>query len=305
MSDEEAPSRSGEKGGAADVEKTTSASAPRYNLRPRVTTEAPGRSHQTSPLYQLVNHGGLEVSSAELVASLKRTLALARGAPPVSGATMTDPHEGDEQRGKERVNPTEEAVRHSLPDETSPFELRTARVTRARQLPTVPPYDYSTRRFMSSDPGVRRVLGELPRVRLPFDFTRADIPFVPPVVRATDTLASAQAFATRMTAIEQARSRGMDVRQQAPTTTEDLSWIDYHRLHGQRLAEGERALTAIARTAADASNELDIHPDLHPRLEEGHATPYAGRSVPKSRSFEFQQQRPTALGRREFDIYIV
>ena len=254
MSDEEAPSRSGEEGGAADVEKTTSASAPRYNLRPRVTATDLGHSHQTSPLYQIVERGGLETSSAELVASLKRTLALARGVPPVSGATMTDPHDGDEQRRKECVDLPEEAVCHPLPDETSPFELRTARVTRARQLPTVPPYDYSSRRFMSSDPGVRRVLGELPRVRLPFDFTRADIPFVPPVARATDALASAQAFATRMTAIEQARSRGMDVHQQAPTTTEDLSWIDYHRLHGQRLVEGERALTAIARTAADASN---------------------------------------------------
>ena len=157
---------------------------------------------------------------------------------------------------------------------------------------------------MSSDLGVRRVLGELPRVRLPFDFTRADIPYVPPVARATDTLASAQAFATRMTAIEQARSRRLDVHQQAPTTTEDLSWIEFHRIQQQRLAQGERALAAISRTAAEASNDLDIHPNLHPRLEEGHATPYAGRSEPKSRSFEFQQQQPTALGRREFDIII-
>ena len=171
---------------------------------------------------------------------------------------------------------------------------------------------------MNSDPGVRRVLGELPRVRLPFDFTRADIPYVLPVARATDTLVSAQAFATRMTAMEQARSRREDVHRQAPTTTkEDQSWIEYHRTHEQRLAEGERALEAIARTAADTSNEPDFHPDLHPRLEEGHGTPYADRSGPRSRFFEFQrpvdaqttgtavdrrqQQQPTALGRREFD----
>ena len=241
---------------------------------------------------------------------------MARGAPPVSRTTATDAQDGEERRD-DTTRRIEEAVRRTQHGETSPFELRTARVTRARQLPTVLPYDYLSRRFMSSDPGVRRVLGEPPRVRLPFDFTRADIPYVPPVARATDTLASAQAFATRMTAIEQARSRKIDVHQQAPTTTEDLSWIEFHRIHQQRLAEGERALAAISRTAAEASNELDIHPDLHPRLEEGHDTPYADRLGPRSRFFEFQrpvdaqttgtavdrrqQQQPTALGRREFD----
>ena len=108
--------------------------------------------------------------------------------------------------------------------------------------------------------------------------------------RATDTVAPAQAFATRMTAIEQARSRRIDVHQQVPTTTEDLSWIEYHKIHEQRLAEGERALAALARTAADTSNEPDFHPDLHPPLEEGHDTPYADRSGPRSRFFEFQRR---------------
>ena len=242
---------------------------------------------------------------------------MAGGAPPASRTIATDAQDVEERRGVDSTGQVEETVRRPPPREMSPFELQTARVTRVRQLPTVPPYDYMSRRFTSSDPGVRRVLGELPRVRLPFDFTRADIPYVPPVARATDTLASAQAFATRMTALEQARSSGMDVHQRAPTTTADLSWIEYHRIHEQRLAEGERALAAISRTTADTSNDLDIHPDLHPRLEEGHVTPYAGRSEPKSRSFEFQrpvdapttgtavdrrqQQQPTALGRREFD----
>ena len=242
---------------------------------------------------------------------------MARGAPPVSRTTVTDTRDGEERRGDDSTRRMEEPVRRLQHDETSPFELLTARGTRRRQLPAVPTYDYLGRMHASSDPGMRGVLGALPRVRLPFDFTRAYIPCVPPMAQATDTLTSARAFATRMTAVEQARSRGIDVHQQAPMTTEALSWIEYHKIHEQRLAEGERALAAISRTAAEASNELDFHPDLHPRLEEGHATPYAGRSEPKSRSFEFQrpvdahttgtavdrrqQQQPTALGRREFD----
>ena len=131
----------------------------RYSLRSRSVSKA-----------QLVNHGGLETSSAELVASHKRTLALARGAPPVSGTTMTDVQDGEDQRvedhidlmkgtvhhppegqrGDELSNQMGATVRHPPFEETSPFELRTARVTRAQQLPTVPPYDYWSRRFMSS-----------------------------------------------------------------------------------------------------------------------------------------------------------
>ena len=144
-----------------------------------------GRSHQASPLYQTVNRGGLETSSAELVASLKRTLALARGVPPVSGLIVTDAQDREERQGEDRTNRMEETERRLPPGGSSPFELQTVRSTRTRQLPAVPTYDYLGRTITNSDPGVRRVLGELPRVRLPFDFTRADIPYVPPVARAT------------------------------------------------------------------------------------------------------------------------
>ena len=97
MSDDEARLRSGEEDEAADVEASAPAETSRYNLRPRVTTKELGHSHQASPLCQTVDHGGLETSSAELVASLKRTLAMARGEPPVSRTTVTDAQDREER----------------------------------------------------------------------------------------------------------------------------------------------------------------------------------------------------------------
>ena len=94
---------------------------------------------------------------------------MAGGTPPASRTTATDAQDGEERRGVDSTRRVEEAVRRPQPRETSPFELRTARVTRARQLPTVLPYDYLSRRFMNSDPGVRspwRATSRAPAVRL-------------------------------------------------------------------------------------------------------------------------------------------
>ena len=136
----------------------------------------------------------------------------------------------------------------------------------------------------------------LPRVRLPFEFDGRDIPYVPSEARTVNTQAPALAFATRMTAVEQARSRRDGDRPQASGTIDELPWLRYHQLFGQRIAEGERAMEALRGQAADTRDELDIHPDPHPPLDGGHVTPYAGRLGPKSRQFGIERPAGAQTG---------
>ena len=172
----------------------------------------------------------------------------------------------------------------------SPFELMPTRSTKARWPPVAPTYSGIDGQLTWSDPGSRRTQGMLPRVRLPFEFDKRDIPYVPHGTRTVDTRAPALAFATRMTAVEQTSLRRDDDRLLASGTIDELPWLRYHQLFNQRITEGERAMEALRGHAADTRDELDIHPDPHPPLDGGHITPYAGRLGPKSR--QFGSERP-------------
>ena len=114
MSDEERTSEHGSEDGLDSTQEEGHDTNPRYNLRPRVTTRAQERSHQTSPLYQTVMQGGLEAQSTELLANLRRTLAdTARllATPRMSVAHMLD---GGRHRGPEDARHDGEEARMEL-----------------------------------------------------------------------------------------------------------------------------------------------------------------------------------------------
>ena len=146
-------------------------------------------------------------------------------------------------------------------NEKSPFELMASRTAGSRRLPAVPIYGRSEEMMACSDPGAKRTAENPLRVRLPFDFDRADIPYVPSRSATSDTRAAALMFSTRMTAMEQARTHQGDARQPSPTMIEGLPWTEYHAMFDQRLRDGERALERISGRAVDTSNEPDIYPD--------------------------------------------
>ena len=139
-----------------------------------------------------------------------------------------------------------------------------SRTAGSRRLPTVPTYGRSDEMMARSDPGAKRTTDNPLRVRLPFEFDRADIPYVPLCASTSDTRTAALMFSTRMTAMEQARLRQDDAQRPVPTMIEGLPWTEYHTMFEQRLRDGERALERISGRAVDTSNELDLHPD--PRL---------------------------------------
>ena len=273
MADDEEQLRSDNDGETIDAEMQEQVKASRYNLRSRQTVREQEISHQASPLFHLVNRGELENESAALMANLRRTLAATETMLTASSASVTTAPGGLARRGLADENRAGGMRTQSLHGDDSPFEIVAAHGARGRQLPRVPVYDGPIAR---SDPGSRRAL---PRVRLPFEFTREEIPYVPPRTQTVEAQASALAFATRMTAIEQMHRRQDGNRTKMPAATEGLPWLEYHRLFGQRLAEGERAMDALSRPAVDSSNEVVIQ--LHPRpsLDEGH-TSYAGRLGP-------------------------
>ena len=312
MADDEEHLGSDEDGEATDAETQEQVRTSRYNLRPRQATGGQETSHQDSPLFHLLNRGGLEKESAALMANLRRTLAATEAMLTTSSASMTTASGGLTQRklaDERRIGGMET---RSLHGGDSPFELTTARGGRGRLLPTVPVYDRRDDPIARSDPGSRRTL---PRVRLPFEFTREEIPYVAPRTQTVEAQASALAFATRMTAMEQRRRHQDEAHTKMPATTEELSWLEYHRLFGQRIAEGEREMDVLSRPAADSSNEVVIQ--LHPRpsLDEGH-TPYAGRLGPESGSFGIERpvgalnagmatdRRQPPPERRNLDMYM-
>ena len=234
------------------------------------------------------------------MASLRKTLAATEATLTTSSASVTTAPAGLVRRGlagEDRIGGTRT---QSLHGDDSPFEIVPARGARGRQLPTMPVYDGRDGLIARSDPGSRRAL---PRVRLPFEFTREEIPYVPPRAQTVEAQASALALATQMTAIEQMHRHQDEDRTKTPATTEGLPWLEYHRLFGQRIAEGERAMEVLSRPAVDSSNEVVVQ--LHPRpsLDEGH-TPYVGRPGPQSRSFGIErpvgaQDAGTAADRRQ------
>ena len=254
MSDDDERSDVSGNNPGGDVEASELVKSSRYNLRPRTTTNDVRVSHHTSPLYQSVSRGELEEQSARLVADLRSALTTAGGMPSITKMSASD-----EVNGR-----TDGVTRRRSYNEKSPFELMASKAAGSRRLPTVPTFGRSDEMMARSDPGAKRTMENPLRVRLPFDFDRADIPYVPLRSSTADTRTAALMFSTRMSAMEQARTRLDDVQRPAPTMIEGLSWTEYHAMFEQRLRDGERALERISGRTVDTSNELDLHPD--PRL---------------------------------------
>ena len=132
--------------------------------------------------------------------------------------------------------------------------------------------------------GMRLNHGGVPRVDLPFQFNRSEIPYVPTYMGVSRTLPPAGAYATRMTAREQERDGGREVR---PRIEEGMLWSDYHRIVEERNLAGALAIERIARSAASASDKLDIYPAPRPLLVEGHRHSLnADRIGPVTREWE-------------------
>ena len=168
-------------------------------------------------------------------------------------------------RGHDVEGGSEERRRRTLTaSAASPFELTSTRGWMTDQRIRVPERRVGDEMMARSDPGAKRTAENPLRVRLPFEFDREDIPFVPACSMTASAQTAAMMFATRMTAVEQARMRQDDVQRSAPTTMEGLPWTAYHALFEQRLRDGERALEKIADRRVETSSELNIHSD--PRL---------------------------------------
>ena len=105
---------------------------------------------------------------------------------------------------------------------------------------------------------------------LPFQFNRSDIPYVPTYIGVSRTLPPAGAYATRMTAREQEHEARDGSREGRPRIEEGMLWSDYHRIFEEQNLAGMLAIEQIARSAASASDKLDIYPAPRPLLVEGH-----------------------------------
>ena len=121
-------------------------------------------------------------------------------------------------------------------------------------------------------------------MRLPFEFSRDDIPYVPPGTGIVEGRTAALASAPRMPPRGQVRGMSEHVNGWILAPNEDLPWVEYHRrIEGQK-NEGRRAVERIS-AAADSSDEPYIHMDPHPLLAGGQ-NPHAGRLGPKTRKYE-------------------
>ena len=147
---------------------------------------------------------------------------------------------------------------------TSPFELMSAlgsgtstRVSTTPALVVGGTYPYASG-------GMRVNQGWASRVDLPFQFNRSDIPYVPTYIGVSRTLPPAGAYATRMTAREQERDVRNGGREGRSQIEEGMLWSDYHRILEEQNLAGALAIERIARSAACASDEPDIHPDPAP-----------------------------------------
>ena len=136
---------------------------------------------------------------------------------------------------------------------------------------------------------------------LPFQFNRGDIPYVPTYIGASRTLPPAGAYATRMTANEQERDARNGGREGGSRIEAGTLWSDYHRILEEQELAGELAIERIARSAACASDEPDIHPDPHPLLDGGRTM--ADRLGPESSIFGIGRPRYRA-GADNFDNLI-
>ena len=181
---------------------------------------------------------------------------------------------------------------------TSPFELMSAlgsgtstRVSTTSALVVGRTYPYASG-------GMRVNHGGAPRVDLPFQFNRSDIPYVPSYIGVSRTLPPAGAYATRMTAREQERDVRNGGREGRPRIEEGMLWSDHHRILEEQNLAGALAIERIARSAAGASDEPDIYPDPHPLLDGGSAK--ADRIGPDSSIFGLRRP-PNRVGADVFD----
>ena len=124
MSDEERTSEHGGEDGTDNVPGEGHHTHSRYNLRPRATTRAQERSHQTSPLYQTVMQGELEAQSTELLTNLRRTLADTARLLSTPRMTVADALEAGRHRIPEDARQDTEEARQHAHGELSPFELQ-------------------------------------------------------------------------------------------------------------------------------------------------------------------------------------
>ena len=170
---------------------------------------------------------------------------------------------------------------------TSPFELMSALEsgTSMRVLAALADVVGGTYPYASG--GVRLNHGGAPRVDLPFQFNRSDIPYVPTYIGVSRALPPAGAYATRMTAREQGRDVRDGGREGRPRIEEGMLWSDYHRILEEQNLAGALAIERIARSAASASDKLDIYPAPRPLLVEGHRHSLnADRIGPVTREWE-------------------
>ena len=135
--------------------------------------------------------------------------------------------------------------------------------------------------------GMRVNHGGVPRVDLPFQFNRSDIPYVPTYMGVSRMLSPAGAYATRMTAREQERDVRNGGREGRSQIEEGMLWSDYHRIFEEQNLAGVLAIEQIALSAASASDKLDIYPAPRPLLVEGHRhSQNADRIGPETREWE-------------------
>jgi hypothetical protein len=224
----------------------------RYSLRTR-------RSSKTNPRKIVVSAATVAATQTSRNSDGTNERTTADVANPAGGSRVTEGRRHDVDGGSE-----ERRRRMLIASAASPFELTSARGWMTGQRTRAPEQRVMDERMARSDPGAERTAGNPLRVRLPFEVDREDIPFVPACSTTTGAQTAAMMFATRMTAVEQARKRRDDVQRSAPTTIEGLPWTAYHALFEQRLRDGERALEKIADRRVETSSELNIHSD--PRL---------------------------------------
>ena len=264
---------------------------PRYNLRPRATTKAQERGHQTSSLYQTVMQGGLEEQSTQLLANLRKTLAdTARllSTPRMSVANALD---GGQHRGPEDARRGGEEVHQRAHGENSPFELLPSRGWLSEGQRQASTRSITARVLADTAPRSGVVVEK--RISLPFQFVRRDIPYVPPRTRTTEVPTVSSGSTTRMTTREQERIELGGRPVSRPINDQLPTWAEFHQRRAQQLAEGRRAIEKIAEGAEYSSDESDIHLAPRPTLDWGRD---AGRLGPGSRIFEFRRSPAPGSG---------
>ena len=132
-----------------------------------------------------------------------------------------------------------EAIEAAINDDDDVrYSLRSRSVSKSQSVNTnastgasavVPPHtSEGTQSYTDGETRVNYV--GAPRVTLPFQFDRRDIPYVPAYAAMSQALSPAGEYATRMTAREQERYGHYDGQWRRPRVEDGMSWLDYHRV---------------------------------------------------------------------------